>query len=118
MTEGPDVLPDGVRWGSLLAVVGVVIAVLSLVLSLVGVDAVDPLYWVAILLAMAGVVGAAIRGAQSATIRYPGGVISTMVGVLLLGYGLESGRLLAVLVGAVLFILGVLGVVVDTRRTE
>jgi len=118
MTEDSAVLSAGIRWGSRLAALGIVIAVLSVVLSAVGVGGIDPLYWVAMLLAIVGVLGAAVRGAQSSTVRYPGGIISTMAGILVLGYGIESGHLLAVLVGVVLFVAGVVGVVVDTRRME
>lgn len=116
MTEGTSVLSDGVRWASRLAVVGVVLAALTVAISLVGVELIDPLYWVGVLLSIGGVVGAAILEPESSRVRYAGGVILTMVGVLVLGYGVESGNLLALFVGVIIFIVGVAGFVVDTRR--
>jgi len=116
MTEGTSVLSDGVRWASRLAVVGVVLAALTVTVSLVGVELIDPLYWVGVLLSIGGVVGAAILQSESSRVRYAGGVILTMVGVLVLGYGVESGSLSALFVGVIICVVGVIGSVLDTRR--
>jgi hypothetical protein len=118
MSESSDTLTDGVRWGSRLAVLGITIAVLSLAVSVVGIGSTDLLYWAGILLSIIAVTGAAIRGAQSSGFRHAGGVISAMVGVFVIGYGVENGTLLLTLVGVVILVVGTLGVILDTQRTE
>jgi len=50
--------------------------------------------------------------------RHAGGVISAMAGVFVIGYGVENGTLLIMLVGVVVLVVGTLGVVLDTQRTE
>jgi hypothetical protein len=118
MSESPDTLTDGVRWGSRLAVVGIIIAALSLAVSVLGIGSINPLYWAGILLSIIAVTGAAIRGAQYSVVRYAGGVISAMIGVFVIGYGVENGTLLIMLVGVVILVVGALGVIFDTQRTE
>ena len=146
MSERSDTLTDGVRWGSRLAVVGILIAALSLAVSAVGIGSANPLYWAGIFLSIIAVTGAAIRGAHTtdtdgdgttdykdadadgdsipdsdeeySVVRHAGGVISAMVGVFVIGYGVENGNLLILLVGVVILVAGALGVVSDTQRTE
>ena len=146
MSENSDTLTDGVRWGSRLAVVGILIAALSLAVSVVGIGSTNPLYWAGILLSIIAVTGAAIRGAHTtdtdgdgttdykdadadgdsisdseeeySVVRHTGGVISAMLGVFVIGYGVENGILLVVLVGVVILVVGALGVIFDTHRTE
>jgi len=117
MSESPDNISDGMRWGSRLAVVGVLFAALSVAVSAVGIDSIALLYWAGILLSISGVAGAAIRGAQYFSIHYAGGVISTMAGVFVTGYGIENQTHLTMLVGVVVFVVGALGVVADTQRS-
>ncbi|MBS3761260.1 MAG: hypothetical protein KGY43_07320 [Halodesulfurarchaeum sp.] len=159
MSERSDTLTDGVRWGSRLAVVGILIAALSLAISAVGIGSANPLYWAGVFLSIIAVTGAAIRGARTtdtdgdgtpdhkdtggdgvpdseegttdtdgdgtpdseeeySVVRHAGGVISAMVGVFVIGFGVENGNLLITLVGVVILIIGVLGVIFDTQRTE
>lgn len=159
MSEHSDTLTDGVRWGSRLAVVGILIAALSLAVSVVGIGSANPLYWAGIFLSIIAVTGAAIRGARTtdtdgdgtpdykdtdgdgvpdseegttdtdgdgspdseevySLVRHAGGVISAMVGVFVIGFGVENGILLLVLVGVVILVVGALGVISDTQRTE
>jgi len=118
MSKSPDTLTDGVRWGSRIAVVGVMIAALSLAVSIGGIGSLNPLYWVGILLSIIAVIWAAIRSAQHTIVRYTGGVILAMVSVLIIGFGVENRNLLIMLVGGVLFAIGALGVVSDTQQTE
>lgn len=159
MSEHSDTLTDGVRWGSRLAVVGILIAALSLAVSVVGIGSANPLYWAGIFLSIIAVTGAAIRGAHTidtdgdgtpdykdtdgdgvpdseegttdtdgdgspdseeeySLVRHAGGVISAMVGVFVIGFGVENGILLLVLVGVVILVVGALGVIFDTQRTE
>lgn len=118
MSENPSILSNTVLWGSRLAVVGVVFAGLTVSVSVVGVNSVGRLYWAGILLAICGITGAAIRGAQYSTVRYAGGVLSAMVGVFVIGYGVENGNLPILLVGVVTLVVGALGVISDTQRTE
>lgn len=118
MSERSDTLSDGVRWGSQIAVVGIIIAALSLTVSIVGIGSTNLLYWAGILLSIIAVTGAAIRGAQYSVVRHTGGVISAMVGVFVIGYGVENGNLLILLVGVVILVVGAIGVIFDTQRTE
>ena len=161
MSERSDTLTDGVRWGSRLAVVGILIAALSLAVSAVGIGSANPLYWAGVFLSIIAVTGAAIRGARTtdtdvddtpdhkdtdtdgdgvpdseegttdtdgdgtpgseeeySVVRHAGGVISAMVGVFVIGFGVENGNLLILLVGVVILVAGALGVVSDTQRTE
>ena len=118
MSESSDTLTHGVRWGSRLAVVGIIIAALSLAVSAVGIGSANPLYWAGIFLSIIAVTGAAIRGAQYSVVRHAGGVISAMVGVFVIGYGVENGNLLIMLVGVVILVGGALGVILNTQRTE
>jgi len=118
MSERPNTLSDGVLWGSRLGVAGTVIAAIAVAVSVVGIDLANPIYWAGVVLAICGVAGTAIRGAQYSGIRYAGGVISAMVGVFVLGYGVENGNLLILLVGVVVPVVGALGVISDTQRTE
>jgi hypothetical protein len=133
MSEHSDTLTDGVRWGSRIAVVGILIAALSLVVSAVGIGSANPLYWAGIFLSIIAVTGAAIRGARTtdtdgdsipdseeeySVVRHAGGVISAMLGVFVIGFGVENGNLLIILAGVVILIVGVLGVIFDTQRTE
>ena len=118
MSESSDTLIDDVRWGSRLAVVGVMIAALSLAVSVGGIGSINPLYWVGIFLSIIAVAWAAIRGAQHTIVRYTGGVILAMVSVLIIGYGVENRNLLIMLVGGVLLAIGTFGVISDTQRTE
>jgi len=116
MTESADTLSDETKWGARIATAGIAVAMLFVAVALVGFGWIEPLYWVVILLAISGVVGAAVRGAESSTARYAGGVVGAMIGVLLLGYGVEDGSLWIALVGALVLVGGVLVSVVDTRR--
>lgn len=116
MSESPGTLSGGVLWGSRLAIVGVVLVALSVLVALLGINPVGPLYWTGILFAILGVSGAAIRGAQHSSVRYAGGLLSTMVGVLVIGYGVDDGGLLPLLVGVALLVVGAIEVIVDTRR--
>ena len=148
MSERSDTLTDGLRWGSRLAVVGILIAALSLAISAVGIGSANPLYWAGVFLSIIAVTGAAIRGARTtdtdgdgvpdseegttdtdgdgtpdseeeySVVRHAGGVISAMVGVFVIGFGVENGNLLIILAGVVILIVGVLGVIFDTQRTE
>jgi len=145
MSERSDTLSDDVRWGSRIAVVGILIAALSLAVSVVGIGSANPLYWAGIFLSIIAVIGAAIRGApttdtddgppdhkdtdsdgdgipdseeEDSIVRYAGGVISAMVGVFVIGYGVENGNLLILLVGVVILVVGAIGVISDTQRTE
>jgi hypothetical protein len=161
MSEHSGTLTDGVRWGSRLAVVGILIAALSLAVSAVGSGLANPLYWAGVVLSIIAVTGAAIRGARTtdtdgdgtpdhkgtdtdgdgvpdseegttdtdgdgtpdseeeySVVRHAGGVISAMVGVFVIGYGVENGNLLITLVGVVILVVGALGVILDTQRTE
>jgi hypothetical protein len=95
--------------------VGVVLTALSVTISAVGISWAGSLYWAGILFAICGVAGAAIREAKHFGIRYSSGVISAMVGVLVIGYGVESGTLLIMLVGVVILVVGALGVIFDTQ---
>ena len=148
MSERFDTLTDGVRWGSRLAVVGILIAALSLAVSAVGIGSANPLYWAGVFLSIIAVTGAAIRGARTtdtdvdgtpdseerttdtdgdstpgseeeySVVRHAGGVISAMVGVFVIGFGIENGNLLIILAGVIILMVGVLGVIFDTQRTE
>jgi uncharacterized membrane protein HdeD (DUF308 family) len=159
MSERFDSLTDGVRWGSRLAVVGILIVALSLAVSAVGISSANPLYWAGVFLSIIAVTGAAIRGARTtdtdvdgspdykdtdgdgvpdseegatdtdgdgtpdseedySVLRHAGGVISAMVGVFVIGFGVENGILLLVLAGVVILVVGALGVIFDTQRTE
>ncbi|WP_257300411.1 hypothetical protein [Haloarchaeobius sp. FL176] len=148
MSERSDTLTDGLRWGSRLAVVGILIAALSLAISAVGIGSANPLYWAGVFLSIIAVTGAAIRGARTtdtdgdgvpdseegttdtdgdgtpdseeeySVVRHAGGVISAMVGVFVIGFGVENGNLLIILAGVGVLIVGVLGVIFDTQRTE
>jgi uncharacterized membrane protein HdeD (DUF308 family) len=161
MRERSDTLTDGVRWGSRLAVVGILIAALSLAVSAAGIGSANPLYWAGIFLSIIAVTGTAIRGARTtdtdddgtadykdtdtdgdgipdseqgttdtdgdgtpdseeeySVVRHVGGVISAMVGVFVIGFGVENGNLLIILVGVVILIVGSLGAIFDTQRTK
>jgi uncharacterized membrane protein HdeD (DUF308 family) len=161
MSENSSTLTDGVRWGSRIAVVGIIIAALSLAVSVLGIGSANPLYWAGIFLSIIAVTGAAIRGArttdtdddgtpeyndtdadgdgvldpeegttdtdgdgtpdseeESSGVRHAGGVISAMAGVFAIGYGVENGTLLITLVGVIILVVGTLGVILDTQRTD
>ena len=118
MSEIPETLSNGVLWGSRLAVVGVVFAALSAFVSVIGIDSSGLLYWAGILIAICGVSAAAIRGGQYSGVPYTGGVISAMAGVVMLGYGVDNGGLLPMLIGIAILVVGAFGVVVDIQRTE
>ena len=158
MSERSGTLTDGVRWGSRLAVVGLLIAALALAVAAVGIGSATPLYWAGIFLSIIAVTGAAIRGARTtdsdgdgtpdykdtdtdgdgvpdseegtsdtdgdgtpdseeeySVVRHAGGVISAMVGVFVIGYGVENGLVSVAGVGALLVLAGVAGVVADSR---
>jgi uncharacterized membrane protein HdeD (DUF308 family) len=55
---------------------------------------------------------------EYSVVRHAGGVISAMVGVFVIGYGVENGTLLITLLGVVILVVGALGVILDTQRTE
>jgi len=118
MSEHSDTLADGVRWGSRIAVAGIIIAALSLAVSVVGIGSASPLYWAGILLSIIAVTGAAIYEAQYSAVRQAGGVISAMVGVFVFGYGVENQTVLIVLFGAFILVGGALAVILNTQRTE
>jgi len=161
MSEHSDTLADGVRWGSWIAVVGIIIAVLSLAVSVVGIGSAPPLYWAGVFFSIIAVTGAAIRGARTTdtdddgtpiykdtdadgdgvhgseeettntdgdstpdseeeylSFRHGGGVISAMVGVFVIGYGVENGTPLIVLAGVIILAVGSLAGISDTKRTE
>jgi uncharacterized membrane protein HdeD (DUF308 family) len=69
------------------------------------------------LLAISGVSAAALRGDQDSGLRYTGGVLSAMVGVVVFGYGVDSGSLVALLAGVAVLVVGASGAVADARRT-
>jgi len=144
MSERSDTLTDGARWGSRLAVVGIIIAALSLAVSVVGIGSANPLYWAGIFLSIIAVTGAAIRGARTtdtegdgvldseegttdtdgngtpdseeeySVVRHAGGVISAMVGVFVIGYGVDNGSLFPMVIGVAIVVVGAFGVFVDT----
>ena len=116
MSEAPDSLSKGVRWGSRLAAVGLMIAALSVVVASAGLEVVGPLYWIGILLSVGGVVGAAVREAQNSDGWYEGGAILALVGVLVIAYGIENGGILPTVVGALAIAAGAGGVIVGTQR--
>lgn len=118
MTESADPLPDDFRWGWRLALGGLTMAALAAAVSSVGIDAVDPLYWVGVVLSTAGLSGSAASGTLHWSGWYGGGVISGMAGVLVIAYGIENGMLPALVVGALAVAAGVVGVVIDTQRVE
>jgi hypothetical protein len=55
---------------------------------------------------------------EYSVVRHAGGVISAMVGVFVIGYGVENGNLLILLVGVGILVVGAVGVIFDTQRTE
>ena len=116
MSESSETLSDVVLWGSRTAIVGVVIAALSMTVSFAGIISVSPLYWAGILLGICGVAAAAIREAQHTGFRYAGGVLLAMVGVLVVGLGVDNESLPLVLLGVVILVVSVAGVVVDTQQ--
>lgn len=118
MSESSGTLLRSVLWGSQLAVVGVVLTALSVTISILGIGTIGPLYWAGVLLTICGVSGAAIRGAHHTGFRYAGGVISAMFSVLVVGYGIDKGGFLPILVGVAVLVVSALGVVIDTRRAE
>lgn len=115
MTDASMPTTDSVRWSIQLAAVGLAIAALIVVVGFIGLDLPNPLYWIGILLSVGGIVGAAAYGSQYSNWQYGAGVLSAVVGVLVLGYGVEKGRLLAAVVGVLVVIVGAAGVV-NTRR--
>jgi uncharacterized membrane protein HdeD (DUF308 family) len=116
MTDASTRTIDGVRWSVQLAAIGLAIAALTVVVRFLGLGLPNPLYWLGILLSLGGIVGAAAYGSQYSNWQYGVGVISAVVGVLVLGYGVEKGVLLAAVVGVLVVIVGAAGVVVDTGR--
>lgn len=118
MSEHPPEPSGGVLWGSRLAIFGMALAVLTLPVASVGLSFARPLYWVGIVVSISGTVGAAVVGTQNSTIGYGVGVVSAIAGVLVVGYGIQNGTLLAVVPGGFMLIAGAAGVVVDTRRMD
>ncbi|MEY7850978.1 hypothetical protein AB7C87_17460 [Natrarchaeobius sp. A-rgal3] len=116
MSENPDSLSNGVRWGSRLGAVGLTIAAVAVIVSSAGLELAGQLYWVGIVLSIGGVAWAAVRGAQHSSGWYGGGVISALVGVIVVGYGIENEVMLATIVGVLAVAGGVGAVVVATRR--
>jgi len=114
MSELPGTPSNAVLWGSRLAVVGVLFAVLSASVSVIGLDSVALLYWAGNLLAICSVSVAAIRWAQYSGSLYTGGVISAMAGVVMLGYGVDNQSVFAMLIGVTILVVGASGVVIDT----
>lgn len=162
MSENSDTLTDGVRWGSRLAVLGLIIAALSVVVSALDIGSANPLYWTAIFLSIIAVTGAALRGVRTtdtadngtpehkdtdadrddvtdsdeeptdtdgdstpdseegySPVRHAGGVISAMVGVFVIGFGVENSNLLITLAGVVILIIGSLvAILTSSKQSE
>lgn len=117
MTETDGHGPDGVRWSSRLAAVGLSIAVSAVAVASLGVRLPPALYWLGIAVSLGGVAGGAAYGSRSSGMRYGAGVLSALIGVLVAGYGVESGVLPAVAVGIVAVVVGTVGVIADARRS-
>jgi len=107
-----------IRWSWRVAVVGLGMAVVSFLLASLGPEPFQPLYWVGIAVALVGLVGSAVFGAQDSNARYGIGVLAAVVGVLVLAFGVENGIVPVAAGGALLIIAGAIGVVTDTRRPE
>jgi uncharacterized membrane protein HdeD (DUF308 family) len=118
MTDVSMPTVDSGRWSVQLAAVGLAIAALTVVVGFFGLVLPSSLYWIGILLSLGGIVGAAAYGSRDSNWQYGAGVISAVVGVLVLGYGVEKGILLATVVGVLLIIVGVAGVVTTRREVQ
>ena len=118
MSELPTTISESILWSIRIAAVGVMFAALSASASLIGIDSIGLLYWPGILLAICGVSVAAIRGGQYSGFPYTGGVLSAMAGVLILGYGVDSQRILPMLAGIAILVSGAFFAIVNTRRTS
>ena len=109
---------DSSRWSVQLAAVGLAIAALTVVVGFLGLELPSLLCWIGILLSLSGIVGAAAYGSQNSNWQYGAGVISAVVGVLVLGYGVEKGVLLATVVGVLVIIVGATRVVTTRHDVQ
>jgi len=101
-----------------IALVGLSLACLAVITSLTDLGSYPQLYWISILLSILGIVGAAALGSRHSTLRYSGSVISTLVGVLIIGRGIENHLTPIAVIGVFIVIAGIVGVMTDTRRLE
>lgn len=118
MTETTDQLSNEVRWSARLAVGGLFVASLSVTAAFLGLEIPDPLYWLAILLSFGGILGAAAYDSLRSDVRYGAGMISTVIGVLVVAYGIENGVLLATVTGVCVIVVGTIAIVADSRRVK
>jgi len=110
MSEHLPESSDGHLWGARLAIAGLMVAILTLSVASVGFSFASPLYWVGIVISIGGTVGAVVNGTQNSTIWYGAGVASAMIGVLIIGYGVQNGILLALVPGGLMLVAGAIGV--------
>ncbi|QUJ73869.1 hypothetical protein [Haloarcula marismortui] len=95
------------RVGLAIASIGVVFAALFGILALVGPPVFISGYPLGIGLALAGLALTAIVGSRLQTVRYGESIVAVVVGVLLVGSGLEAGELLETAVGVLCVVVGV-----------
>ena len=95
------------RVGLTVASIGVVFAVLFGLLALVGPSVFVQGYPLGIGLALAGLALTAIVGSRLQSAKYGGSIIAVVVGVLIVGFGLETGRLLETVVGVLCVVVGI-----------
>jgi len=95
------------RVGLTIASIGVVLAALFGIFALVGPPVFVTGYQLGIALALAGLALTAIVGSRLQSAKYGGSIIAVVVGVLIIGFGLEAGRPLGIAVGVLCIVVGV-----------
>jgi len=105
--ETADIDSYRLRVGLAIASIGVAIAALFGILAIVGPSMFVQGYPLGIGLALAGLALTAIVGSRLQSARYGESIIAVVVGILLIGSGLEAGGLLETIVGVLCVVVGV-----------
>jgi uncharacterized membrane protein HdeD (DUF308 family) len=115
MSDSSEPSEDAVRWTGRLAAAGLGIAAVVGTVAALGISLPGSVYWLGIVVALGGILGATVVIFRASSAKDALGVIAAVFGVLLCGYGVENGVLVATVVGVLFLVVGAIGVVVDTR---
>jgi len=116
--ETAEIDSNRLRIGLSAASLGVLFAALFGILAVVGPRLFVSGYSLGIGLALAGLALTAIVGSRLQSVRYGESIIAVVVGILLVGSGLEAGGLLETIVGVLCVVVGVALTAQLNRETE
>jgi peptidoglycan/LPS O-acetylase OafA/YrhL len=107
-----------VRWSWGFAVIGLAVAILTVLLVSVGIGLLKPLYWPGIVYSLGGILGAAVYGSKYTNTLYAIGVVLAVACVLVVAYGVENQMTLVTIGGIFGVLAGAVVVFVDNQRIE